>query len=115
MRRVGSYSRFARVETPRRAGGARSIRISDCGESGRPGGWEGRHYRPGSREAERRSQRWARLVIEEFLEGEEVSFIVLSDGRNVVSEASRSQGSRRRRHRPNTGGWALTAMPYSLG
>ena len=26
-----------------------------------------------------------RLVIEEFLEGEEVSFIVLSDGRNVVS------------------------------
>jgi phosphoribosylamine--glycine ligase len=29
-----------------------------------------------------------RLVIEEFLEGEEVSFIVLSDGRNVVSLAA---------------------------
>lgn len=47
-----------------------------------------------------------RLVIEEFLEGEEVSFIVLSDGRNVVSleptQDHKAVGDRDTG--PNTGG-----------
>jgi len=48
----------------------------------------------------------ARVVIEEFLEGEEASFIVMSDGRNVLALAS-SQDHKRLRdgdEGPNTGG-----------
>ncbi|CAG1016101.1 phosphoribosylamine---glycine ligase [Burkholderiaceae bacterium] len=52
------------------------------------------------------NQGGARVVIEEFLEGEEASFIVLSDGRNVVSLAT-SQDHKRLQdddQGPNTGG-----------
>ncbi len=48
----------------------------------------------------------ARVVIEEFLEGEEASFIVLADGRNALALAS-SQDHKRLRDGdagPNTGG-----------
>jgi phosphoribosylamine--glycine ligase len=48
----------------------------------------------------------ARVVIEDFLEGEEASFIVLCDGRNVLALAS-SQDHKRLRdgdRGPNTGG-----------
>ncbi len=48
----------------------------------------------------------ARIIIEEFLEGEEASFIVLSDGRDVLPLAS-SQDHKRLHDRdegPNTGG-----------
>jgi phosphoribosylamine--glycine ligase len=48
----------------------------------------------------------ARVVIEEFMEGEEASFIVLSDGRNVLPLAS-SQDHKRLKNEdtgPNTGG-----------
>ena len=48
----------------------------------------------------------ARLVIEEFLQGEEASFIVLCDGKNVVAMAS-SQDHKRLKdgdEGPNTGG-----------
>jgi phosphoribosylamine--glycine ligase len=48
----------------------------------------------------------ARVVIEEFLEGEEASYIVLSDGRNVLPLAT-SQDHKRRDEGdlgPNTGG-----------
>ena len=48
----------------------------------------------------------ARVVIEEFLEGEEASFIVLADGRNALALAS-SQDHKRLQdgdHGPNTGG-----------
>jgi phosphoribosylamine---glycine ligase len=48
----------------------------------------------------------ARVVIEEFLQGEEASFIVLADGRNVLALAS-SQDHKRLRDGdagPNTGG-----------
>ena len=48
----------------------------------------------------------ARVVIEQFLEGEEASFIVMCDGRNVVSLAT-SQDHKRLRdddEGPNTGG-----------
>lgn len=48
----------------------------------------------------------ARVVIEEFMEGEEASFIVLCDGRNVVPLAS-SQDHKRLKNEdkgPNTGG-----------
>jgi len=48
----------------------------------------------------------ARVVIEEFLDGEEASFIVMSDGRNVLALAS-SQDHKRLRdgdEGPNTGG-----------
>jgi phosphoribosylamine--glycine ligase len=48
----------------------------------------------------------ARVVIEEFLEGEEASFIVLVDGKNVLALAT-SQDHKRlldRDHGPNTGG-----------
>ena len=48
----------------------------------------------------------ARVVIEEFMEGEEASFIVLCDGRNVVPLAS-SQDHKRLKNDdkgPNTGG-----------
>jgi phosphoribosylamine---glycine ligase len=48
----------------------------------------------------------ARVVIEEFLEGEEASFIVMSDGRNVLAMAS-SQDHKRLSDGdtgPNTGG-----------
>ncbi len=48
----------------------------------------------------------ARLVIEEFLEGEEASFIVMVDGRNVLTLAS-SQDHKRLKdgdQGPNTGG-----------
>lgn len=46
------------------------------------------------------------VVIEEFLQGEEASFIVMSDGRNILPLAS-SQDHKRRDdgdHGPNTGG-----------
>ena len=52
------------------------------------------------------NQGGARVVIEEFLEGEEASFIVLSDGRNVVPLAT-SQDHKRLQDQdqgPNTGG-----------
>jgi len=48
----------------------------------------------------------ARVVIEEFLEGEEASFIVLADGRHALALAS-SQDHKRLQdgdHGPNTGG-----------
>ncbi|MFT3815895.1 MAG: phosphoribosylamine--glycine ligase [Acidovorax sp.] len=48
----------------------------------------------------------ARVVIEEFLEGEEASFIVLCDGKNVTALAT-SQDHKRLQdgdHGPNTGG-----------
>jgi phosphoribosylamine---glycine ligase len=48
----------------------------------------------------------ARVVIEEFLAGEEASFIVLADGRNALALAS-SQDHKRLKdgdHGPNTGG-----------
>ncbi|WP_353233913.1 phosphoribosylamine--glycine ligase [Diaphorobacter ruginosibacter] len=48
----------------------------------------------------------ARVVIEEFLEGEEASFIVMSDGKNVVALAT-SQDHKRLKdgdQGPNTGG-----------
>ena len=48
----------------------------------------------------------ARVVIEEFLEGEEASFIVLCDGKNVLALAT-SQDHKRLQdgdHGPNTGG-----------
>jgi phosphoribosylamine--glycine ligase len=48
----------------------------------------------------------ARVVIEEFLDGEEASFIVLSDGRHALALAS-SQDHKRLKdgdHGPNTGG-----------
>lgn len=48
----------------------------------------------------------ARVVIEDFLEGEEASFIVLSDGRNVVPLATSQDHKRLHDHDqgPNTGG-----------
>ena len=48
----------------------------------------------------------ARVVIEEFLEGEEASFIVLCDGRNVVPLATSQDHKRLLDHDegPNTGG-----------
>jgi phosphoribosylamine---glycine ligase len=48
----------------------------------------------------------ARVVIEEFLEGEEASFIVMSDGRNVLAMASSQDHKRLGDHDtgPNTGG-----------
>lgn len=48
----------------------------------------------------------ARVVIEDFLEGEEASFIVLSDGRHVVPLATSQDHKRLRDHDqgPNTGG-----------
>jgi len=52
------------------------------------------------------AQGGARVVIEEFLQGEEASFIVLCDGRNVVALAS-SQDHKRLQdgdQGPNTGG-----------
>jgi phosphoribosylamine--glycine ligase len=52
------------------------------------------------------NQGGARVVIEQFLEGEEASFIVLCDGRHVVSLAT-SQDHKRLRDEdegPNTGG-----------
>ena len=48
----------------------------------------------------------ARVVIEEFMEGEEASFIVMADGRNALALAT-SQDHKRLRdgdHGPNTGG-----------
>jgi len=52
------------------------------------------------------NQGGARVVIEQFLEGEEASFIVLCDGKNVISLAT-SQDHKRLRdgdEGPNTGG-----------
>ena len=48
----------------------------------------------------------SRVVIEEFLEGEEASFIVLSDGKNVLALASSQDHKRLLDHDrgPNTGG-----------
>ncbi|MEJ7139394.1 phosphoribosylamine--glycine ligase [Amphibiibacter pelophylacis] len=48
----------------------------------------------------------ARVVIEEFLEGEEASFMVLADGRNVISLATSQDHKRLLDHDqgPNTGG-----------
>jgi phosphoribosylamine--glycine ligase len=56
----------------------------------------------------------ARVVIEDFLEGEEASFIVLSDGRHVVPLATSQDHKRLRDHDqgPNTGGMgAYTPAP----
>jgi phosphoribosylamine--glycine ligase len=48
----------------------------------------------------------ARIVIEEFLAGEEASFIVMCDGRNVVALATSQDHKRLKDHDqgPNTGG-----------
>src|SRR5437764_429658 len=48
----------------------------------------------------------ARVVIEEFLAGEEASFIVMADGRHVLPLASSQDHKRLRDHDegPNTGG-----------
>jgi phosphoribosylamine--glycine ligase len=52
------------------------------------------------------NQGGARVVIEDFLEGEEASFIVVSDGRNVVPLATSQDHKRLLDHDqgPNTGG-----------
>ncbi len=52
------------------------------------------------------NQGGARVVIEDFLEGEEASFIVVSDGRNVVPLATSQDHKRLQDHDqgPNTGG-----------
>jgi phosphoribosylamine--glycine ligase len=52
------------------------------------------------------NQDGARVVIEEFLEGEEASFIVLVDGKNVVPLATSQDHKRLKDHDqgPNTGG-----------
>lgn len=52
------------------------------------------------------NQGGARVVIEDFLEGEEASFIVLSDGKNVVPLATSQDHKRLQDHDqgPNTGG-----------
>lgn len=52
------------------------------------------------------NQGGARVVIEDFLEGEEASFIVLCDGKNVVSLATSQDHKRLLDHDegPNTGG-----------
>ncbi len=52
------------------------------------------------------NQGGARVVIEEFLEGEEASFIVMSDGKNVVPLATSQDHKRLLDHDqgPNTGG-----------
>ena len=42
----------------------------------------------------------ARVVIEEFLEGEEASFIVLCDGKNVAALATSQDHKRLQRRRP---------------
>ena len=87
MRRVGiPTARFARVETAEE-----SLAALDQFEypivvkaDGLAAG-KGVIIAQGRREAEAAvAALGPRLVIEEFLEGEEVSFIVLSDGRNVV-------------------------------
>jgi phosphoribosylamine---glycine ligase len=58
----------------------------------------------------------ARVVIEDFLEGEEASFIVMSDGRNVLALAT-SQDHKRLLdgdRGPNTGGMgAYSPAPSS--
>ncbi len=51
-----------------------------------------------------------RIVIEEFLDGEEASFIVMVDGEHVLPMAT-SQDHKRVGDKdtgPNTAGWALT-------
>uniref|UniRef100_UPI00359334EF phosphoribosylamine--glycine ligase n=1 Tax=Aestuariivirga sp. TaxID=2650926 RepID=UPI00359334EF len=52
------------------------------------------------------NQGGARVVIEDFLEGEEASFIVLADGKNVVALATSQDHKRLHDHDqgPNTGG-----------
>ena len=52
------------------------------------------------------NQGGARVVIEDFLEGEEASFIVLADGKNVVALATSQDHKRLQDHDqgPNTGG-----------
>ena len=52
------------------------------------------------------NQGGARVVIEDFLEGEEASFIVISDGKNVVPLATSQDHKRLQDHDqgPNTGG-----------
>jgi len=55
----------------------------------------------------------ARVVIEEFLEGEEASFIVMADGKNVLAMAT-SQDHKRlldNDQGPNTGAWARIRLP----
>ncbi|AIL32747.1 phosphoribosylamine--glycine ligase [Basilea psittacipulmonis] len=51
-------------------------------------------------------QAGSRVVIEEFLEGEEASFIVLSDGKNILPLATSQDHKRLKDHDegPNTGG-----------
>lgn len=53
-----------------------------------------------------------RIVIEEFLDGEEASFIVMVDGEHVLPMAT-SQDHKRVGNGdtgPNTGEWALTLL-----
>ena len=58
----------------------------------------------------------AKLVMEEFLPGEEVSFLVFSDGARVVPMVSVQDHKRvrRRRHGPNTGGMGTVSPSTSL-
>jgi len=53
------------------------------------------------------------IVIEEFLQGEEASFIVMADGEHVVPLASAQDHKRLEEadRGPNTGGWAPTRRP----
>jgi len=58
----------------------------------------------------------ARIVVEEFLAGEEVSFIVMADGRNVLPLASSQDHKRLRDHDqgPNTGGMGAYSPAPSI-
>ena len=57
-------------------------------------------------EANQAGDRGARIVIEEFLDGEEASFIVMVDGKNILPLATSQDHKRLRDHDvgPNTGG-----------
>ena len=57
-------------------------------------------------EANQAGGRGARIVIEEFLDGEEASFIVMVDGKNILPLATSQDHKRLRDHDvgPNTGG-----------
>ncbi len=89
---------------------------ADRGEGQRPRGRQGRdHLRDRTRKRSPTARAMfdgqfgdagTEVVIEEFLEGEEASFIVMADGKNILPFAS-SQDHKRRDdgdHGPNTGG-----------